>query len=553
MSESLSRAKKLSYLRIDDEARALLSEFRPMVEKLIPEVLDNFYSHIGEEDELRAMFVSEAHIAHARDAQAKHWMRMFSGKFDDEYFDSVARIGKAHCQLGLQPGWYIGGYGLVKQALIGAVLKEAASAISLNGKARLAKASKLIQSIDKAISLDMDLAISVYLAEKDADFSRRLNDLADQFSEVIAEISGALSQSSAGLSTEAEGLQSNSEGTAQQAENAKNGAEEANSNAQAVAAAVEELSASIGEIASQVSDAARVTDDAVSKAANMTGSVGGLNEAAEKVGGIVRLIEEIAEQTNLLALNATIEAARAGEAGKGFAVVAGEVKSLAQQTANATGEIAGHVRAIQEATSGVGSQIEDISKAIGQMGEASNAIASAIEEQTSVTQEISRSVTETSTGVGAVLEAMQSVSAAAVETQQSAGQVTSASEDVRGKAQELDDQSKVFIDRIRHADRRKEVRDEIDHPCRLTINGESSEARMVDISPSGAAIRADGSHVETGSTAVLQIDGHGNRLEGEVVGTTVNRISLKFRPKLAKEVVEMLRGNRRTAKAVEAA
>ncbi len=454
MSEALHRAKRLAFLRLDDEARSLLSEFRPTVEGLIPAILDRFYDHIRKDESLDAMFVDEAHIVHAREAQAEHWMRMFSGRFDDEYFGSVERIGKAHCQLGLEPGWYIGGYGLVKQELIGAVLSSVASGLALNAKARVEKASRLIQSIDKAISLDMDLAISVYLAEKDADFSRRLNDLADQFSEVIAGISSALSQSSAGLTSEAEGLQSNSEGTAQQAENAKNGAEEANSNAQAVAAAVEELSASIGEIASQVNDAARVTDDAVSKAATMTDSVGGLNEAAEKVGGIVRLIQEIAEQTNLLALNATIEAARAGEAGKGFAVVAGEVKSLAQQTANATGEIAGQVRAIQEATSGVGGQIDEISKAIGQMGQTSNAIASAIEEQTSVTQEISRSVSETSTGVGAVLEAMQSVSTAAAETRQSAGKVTSASDDVRGKAQELDDQSKIFIDRLRHADRR---------------------------------------------------------------------------------------------------
>ncbi|GAB4234034.1 MAG: globin-coupled sensor protein [Kiloniellaceae bacterium] len=541
MSESVTRAKKLAFLRIDEETRSLLSEFRPAVEKLIPSVLNDFYAHITEEAELKAMFVNEAHVAHAREAQARHWMRMFSGKFDDEYFASVERIGKAHCQLGLQPGWYIGGYGLVKQALIDAVLSQAVSARGLNAKGRVAKASRLIQAIDKAISLDMDLAISIYLAEKDADFGRRLADLSDQFSEVIAAITGALSESAGRLTSEADGLQRNSEGTANQALNAKNGAEEANANAQAVAAAVEELSASIGEIASQVTDAARVTDDAVKKAANMTGSVAGLNEAAEKVGGIVRLIEEIAEQTNLLALNATIEAARAGEAGKGFAVVAGEVKSLAQQTANATGEIAAHVRAIQEATSGVGTQIDEISSAIGQMGQTSNAIASAIEEQTSVTQEISRSVTETSTGVGAVLEAMQSVSSAAAETQQSAGAVTAASDEVREKAGELDSQSKVFIDRIRHADRRKEVRESITNSCSVILNGTRIEARMIDLSPSGAAVRADGSKAQPGMKVTLQVEGAGERLEGEVVSTTANRISMKFAPKLAASLVQKLR------------
>ncbi|MEQ9608247.1 MAG: globin-coupled sensor protein [Kiloniellaceae bacterium] len=457
MPQSLERAKKLAYLRIDDETRALLSAFQPVVEKLIPTVLDDFYAHITKEDSLKAMFANQAHMQHARDAQAKHWMGMFSGKFDDAYFASVERIGKAHCQLGLQPGWYIGGYGLVKQALIEAVLTMATKGAGFGGKRKVQNASRLIQAIDKAISLDMDLAISVYLAEKDTDFSRRLNDLADQFSEVITRISGALSTSAGVMAREAEGLQKTSQDTADQAGTARHGAEEANGNAQAVAAAVEELSASIAEIASQVSDAARVTDNAVNKAEIMTTSVESLNDAAEKVGGIVRLIEEIAEQTNLLALNATIEAARAGEAGKGFAVVAGEVKSLAQQTASATGEIAGHVRAIQDASTGVAAQISEISQAIGQMGQTSSAIASAIEEQTSVTREISRSVSETSSGVGAVLEAMQSVSKAAARTQETAGSVTTASSDVRAKAVELDDQSRIFIDRIRHADGRKEA------------------------------------------------------------------------------------------------
>ena len=452
MSKSVERARKLAYLRIDDEARALLSAFQPLVEKLIPAILDDFYAHITQEETLKAMFVSAAHMQHARDAQGKHWLRMFSGRFDDDYFASVERIGKAHSQLGLQPGWYIGGYGLVKQALIAAVLDEATRGTAFGGKNKVRHASRLIQAIDKAISLDMDLAISIYLSEKDAEFQRRLDGLADQFGDVIARISGALSTAAGGMAKEAEGLQGTARATADQAGSARHGAEEANANIQAVAAAVEELSASIAEIASQVSDAARVTDNAVNKAEATTASVEGLNEAAEKVGGIIRLIEEIAEQTNLLALNATIEAARAGEAGKGFAVVAGEVKSLAQQTANATGEIAGHVRAIQEASTGVAAQIAEISQAIGQMGHTSNAIASAIEEQTSVTQEISRSVSQTSSGVGAVLAAMQSLADAAARTQDSAGSVTAASNDVRAKADELNEQSRVFIGSIRNAD-----------------------------------------------------------------------------------------------------
>ena len=120
-----------------------------------------------------------------------------------------------------------------------------------------------------------------------------------------------------------------------------------------------------------------------------------LSEQSKSIESILGLIRDIAGQTNLLALNATIEAARAGDAGRGFAVVAQEVKSLANQTAQATDEIAGKITAIQNATRASVESNVAIKTAVEDVQHSAERIRHAMEEQAQTVTMITASVDET--------------------------------------------------------------------------------------------------------------------------------------------------------------
>jgi methyl-accepting chemotaxis protein len=213
------------------------------------------------------------------------------------------------------------------------------------------------------------------------------------------------------------------------------------SDMQAVAAATEELSASIREISGNVHISTQVSGEAVEKAGATNRHIQGLNEAVGRIDEVSNLINDIASQTNLLALNATIEAARAGEAGKGFAVVANEVKSLASQTARATGEITGQIDALRAMTDEVVMAIQDVTRVIDAVSEVTTAIAAAVEEQASATKEISRNVShaadstqEVSAFLGSLVTVTGNVGTAASVVKRSSSLLSSQSTALRHEA-----------------------------------------------------------------------------------------------------------------------
>ena len=274
-------------------------------------------------------------------------------------------------------------------------------------------------------------------------------DLADQFEASVMKVVEGVSNSASEMEGAARGMAGTADDTSKKSEVVANAAGQASSNAQMVASAAEELSSSVREITGQTNQSSEAARDAVARTENAGKDVAELEEAAQKIGDVVKLINDIAEQTNLLALNATIEAARAGDAGRGFAVVASEVKSLANQTAKATQEISDQVEGMQHATTTAVRAMDDIKGIISDIESTSVSIASAVEEQDASTQEIARNVAEVSTGTEEVTSNIHAVNQGATSTGSAATEVLSAAQLLTQQSDELRGQVEGFLKTVR--------------------------------------------------------------------------------------------------------
>jgi methyl-accepting chemotaxis protein len=151
----------------------------------------------------------------------------------------------------------------------------------------------------------------------------------------------------------------------------------------------------IEDARTEVDLAADVATRAATQAGDAVKVSQALSDTAKSIESILGLIRDVAGQTNLLALNATIEAARAGDAGRGFAVVAQEVKSLANQTARATDDIAAKIAAIQSATKSTVETNSSIRDTVSEVQASAHRIRAAMEIQAQTVTMITAAVDET--------------------------------------------------------------------------------------------------------------------------------------------------------------
>ena len=442
-------SERIEFLEISPRHREALAQFFGTMTTAMPSVLEAFYVKLKGSPPMARMFSGEPAMKKAAAAQTAHWKLLFSAAFDQTYLDSAQKIGLIHSRIGLEPRWYLGGYAFVSRKLLTLAATTQLNRWSRDGGA--ASLATLLEAISLAITLDLELGISIYLDENKKASDARIVAVSDAFEKSVGSLVSNLAENAVQLKMTAQSMSTTAGETTQQAVTVASAAEEASVSLQTVASATEELTASIEEISRQVAHSSAATSAAVDDVQRTDAVATSLAEGAMKIGEIVDLINNIARQTNLLALNATIEAARAGDAGKGFAVVASEVKTLARQTAQSTEEIGIQVQRMQKVTQEVVHSIRDINNTIKQVSSTATSIASAVEQQSAATSEIARNVQQTAEAAHHVTVNISGVSTGANATGSAADSVYQAADGLSAQSEQLALQVSQFLVNVKAA------------------------------------------------------------------------------------------------------
>ena len=149
-------AHHLSLMGINRNVMASLRYVEPFIESCMDDIVERFYAYMQSLPEGRKVFSDPAFVAHLKKLQRMHWMLMFKGKLGEDFQQRCYHIGSGHHKKGIAPHLYLCGYNFFQCEMIRVVSEK------YRHDSRLAE---ILDAITRVISLDMDLALSVYMRE----------------------------------------------------------------------------------------------------------------------------------------------------------------------------------------------------------------------------------------------------------------------------------------------------------------------------------------------------------------------------------------------------